>query len=85
MRTTHTRTVHTIDPANPYLVCSQCKAWVDHFSRTGDGEGPSQNEPCGHAASYDDVCPSWSPVDGCCCLEHLGRVEHAEPPTGGKP
>lgn len=77
----HTRTVNTIDPANPYLVCDQCKAWVDHFSHTGEGQGPVRNEPCGHVGGYSNVCPSWSPVDGCRCAEHLGHVPHADPAT----
>ena len=25
---------------------------------------------------YDDLCPSWGPVDGCQCLAHLGHVPH---------
>jgi hypothetical protein len=78
---TYTRTVHSIDPANPYLACAQCGGWIDHFTHTGDGEGPQENEPCGHASDYVNRCPSWGPVDGCQCAEQLGDVPHDEPPT----
>ena len=78
-RFTYTRTVNTIDPANPYLTCVQCGGWVDHFSHTGEGQGPSRNQPCDHAADYANVCPSWGPVDGCLCAEHLGHVPHGQP------
>lgn len=31
-------------------------------------------------ALYGDVCPSWSPVDGCVCAKH-GYPEHRSPLT----
>jgi hypothetical protein len=74
---THTRTVHEIVPANPYLACAQCGAHAERFTHTGDGEGPSVNEPCGHAADYVDLCPSWGPVDGCTCQSSLGYKPHS--------
>ena len=55
--------------ANPFLACEVCGKRV----RTRPA---LWNEPCGHAAPMNSVCPSWSPVDGCQCLEHLGKVEH---------
>ena len=78
IRRTYTRTVNTIDPASPYLICVQCGAWVDHFSHTGEGQGPSRNQPCDHRADYANVCPSWSPVDGCNCMEHVRRNKTEE-------
>lgn len=68
-----------IVPANPYLVCNQCQGWITAFEDTGENEGPVTNLPCGHRADYSNRCPSWSPVDGCSCLEHLGYVPHGEP------
>lgn len=56
--------------ANPYLVCDSCKKNVTHREN-------SRNQPCGHGAGFTSVCPSWSPVDGCQCMEHLGSVEHS--------
>lgn len=69
---THTQTHNTITPANPFLVCARCYAWVD-FWHWG---GPPINYPCGHRADYVDLCPSWGPVDGCECLAHFGYVPH---------
>ena len=70
--------------ADPYKVCNTCEGWV-----TGalDNPGPSILMPCEHRDGYRDVCPSWSPVDGCSCMEMLGRVPHGEPApsaTGGE-
>jgi hypothetical protein len=62
--------------ANPYLVCGECGARVTRFGNIGDGEGSVINLPCGHAADSRNTCPSWGPVDGCCCAEHLGYVPH---------
>jgi hypothetical protein len=63
--TTHTyvQTNTIICPANPFLVCVACGQPVDYFSHMGDGEGPAQNEPCGHAADYRST-RDWNPVDG---------------------
>jgi hypothetical protein len=75
---THTRTHIYVSFANPYLRCDQCgqpvPRWHDD-ARCGCNGG-FWNEPCGHVAGVTSVCPSWSPVDGCCCLEHLGYVPH---------
>jgi hypothetical protein len=75
---THTRTHLAITPANPFLACAECgkRAEGFHDDRCGcDIERPV-NFPCEHYAAYDDLCPSWSPVDGCTCLAHLGYVPH---------
>lgn len=55
--------------ANPFIVCADCaRRVVDHPALS--------NEPCGHQADFNDLCPSWSPVDGCRCQAHLGYVPH---------
>ena len=75
---TYTRTHIMITPANPFLACAGCgkRAEQFHDDRCGcDIERPV-TFPCEHAAGYDDLCPSWGPVDGCTCLEVLGRVDH---------
>ena len=82
MAFTYTRVhVHT-EFANPYLCCDQCQAWVTAWHNREDCgcEATFWNVPCGHTAGATSACPSWSPVDGCECQAHLGRVPHAEPP-----
>ena len=75
---TYTRTHVVITPANPFLACASCGKRVESFhdDRCGCGLTGLMNFPCGDRASYDDLCPSWSPVDGCQCLAHLGHVPH---------
>lgn len=69
---THTKTHTKITFANPYLRCDECGAQVSAMrSDTRD------NIPCGHGAGITSECPSWGPVDGCSCREHLGAVPHA--------
>ncbi|HEY1673341.1 MAG TPA: hypothetical protein VGG50_11545 [Streptosporangiaceae bacterium] len=66
---THTRThVHTT-PANPFLRCGTCGQKIEHFhdSETCGCESGHAFLPCEHKGDYDDLCPSWSPVDGCTC------------------
>lgn len=63
--------------ADPYLACDQCRQRTVGYDRDAPG---LRNEPCGHAAGMTSVCPSWSPVDGCNCIEQLGRRDHGEPP-----
>jgi hypothetical protein len=55
-----------------------CRKRVEafHDDRCGCGETGPMNMPCGHIGDYDDLCPSWSPVDGCLCAEYLGHVPH---------
>lgn len=71
-RVTHTRTFTRKTFANPHLRCDECGARVEgcRMVRNGDGEEvPGPFIPCGHTGSYTDLCPSWSPVDGCTCPE----------------
>lgn len=80
---THTR-VHTeITFANPHLVCDLCRkpvpSWHNNTACGCDEE--SWNNPCEHPVGVTSVCPSWSPVDGCQCLEHLGRIDHPAAPV----
>lgn len=82
---THTRTHVYVGFANPFLTCDDCgqpvHSWHDN-QECGLGCGlPAINRPCNHAAGVTSVCPSWGPVDGCQCLEHLGHVPHAAVPS----
>lgn len=61
--------------ANPYLTCPACGDRV--VGRHDDNSG--RNWPCGDDAGVVSLCPTWSPVDGCMCLETLGRKEHGIP------
>lgn len=76
---TRTRTHLTITPANPFLACEGCgkRAEAFHDRECGcDVAGP-MNLPCCCIAGYRDLCPSWDPVDGCQCQQHLvGHVPH---------
>lgn len=87
MSATHTRTHVYVEFANPYLQCDQCDQRTTGFhdaDRCGCAVGALgeyertgyYNLPCGHRAGVTSVCPSWSPVDGCCCADHLGYVPH---------
>lgn len=74
MTHTHTRTYTATHFADPYKVCVECNGWVD-----GVLDAPTLILlPCHHQADYLSVCPSWGPVDGCQCVEHLGRRPHPE-------
>lgn len=79
---TFTRTHVYIDFADPYLVCGKCDQWVTswHDNDQCGCDGRWWNEPCGCShAGVDSMCPSWGPVDGCRCQEHLGYVPHGQP------
>jgi hypothetical protein len=82
MTHTFTRTHVFVEFADPYLTCDTCKKWVTAW-HNNDQCGCDEtwwNEPCGCIrAGTTSVCPSWSPVDGCTCLEVLGRVDHGSP------
>ena len=71
---THTKTFNLIEFADPYKTCNMCGAWVDGVL---DARKPI-NMPCEHQTGYTDRCPSWGPVDGCQCVEHLGHRPHLE-------
>lgn len=80
---THTRTHVFVTWFNPYHLCDLCGRWVTGWhdiARCGCADGFNAVMPCGHDANAVDVCPSWGPVDGCRCVEQLGRVDHAVPP-----
>lgn len=74
----HTRVHVYVEFANPFLVCGLCRKpvprWHDNTKCGCDQE--FWNMPCEHTAGITSVCPSWSPVDGCCCREVLGSVDH---------
>lgn len=70
---THTTTYNAIEFADPYKVCDVCGKQVTGVLCVTKGRWP--NLPCEHIG-YTDTCPSWGPVDGCQCLEHLGFVPH---------
>lgn len=75
---TRTRVHRYITFANPHLRCDQCGKRVPrhHDDDCCGCAGGFWNEPCGHEGGVTSACPSWSPVDGCRCLEQLGVVEH---------
>jgi hypothetical protein len=79
MTLTHTyvRTFNRIEFADPFKVCNQCRGWITGV--LDNDHGPVIVTPCEHRAGYTDVCPSWGPVDGCSCKEHLGYVPHGTP------
>lgn len=51
--------------ADPYKLCMECSGWITGATDT-PGE-PLTLIPCGHASDYENLCPSWGPVDGCKC------------------
>lgn len=79
----HTRTHVFVTFADPYLKCDQCGASVPrrHNDDACGCQAGWWNEPCGHRAGATSACPSWGPVDGCQCQEHLGYVPHAAQET----
>lgn len=66
----HTSTGRVL--SNPFLACDGCGLRVS-------ARPASSNQPCGCRAGYHSLCPSWSPVDGCGCLEAFGTIEHGRP------
>lgn len=65
--------------SDPYKRCVVCKGWVDGANV---GPGPLTVIPCSHVGDYEDVCPSWGPVDGCSCLS--GTHDMRPPADDGK-
>jgi hypothetical protein len=59
--------------ADPYKKCMKCGEWIDGAHNVG---GPLMLFPCGHRSDYRDVCPSWSPVDGCTCADQPTPIVH---------
>lgn len=70
---THTQTFNAIHFADPFKQCLKCGGWVDGVL---DKPGSTVVIPCEHESDYRDLCPSWSPVDGCCCADMFGSVDH---------
>lgn len=67
---TYTQTFSVVSFADPYKQCTACGGWVDGVL---DKPGPAVVVPCEHEGGYRDVCPSWSPVDGCGCADYTAR------------
>lgn len=61
---TYTRTYNARYHSNPYQKCRKCNEWIDGAL---DAPGPLTLIPCEHQSDYRDLCPGWSPVDGCTC------------------
>lgn len=80
---TFVRTHTFVSFANPYLRCRACEEWIDgwHDPVKCGCESSTFNHPCRCLSEVENVCPSWSPVDGCTC----GRGAHDEPPVSGVP
>lgn len=68
--------------SDPYKKCRTCGAWVDGALT---GPGPLVLVPCGCQSDYDDLCPSWGPVDGCTCANYPDSpIQHdMRPPSAG--
>jgi len=57
--------------ANPFLVCTTCKELVRYWhdpTRCKCGK-EAYNHPCKHSFSIMSICPTWSPVYGCDCMD----------------
>lgn len=80
MSHTRTRAFTVTEFADPYKTCNNCGAWITGVTN----EIPFRNYPCLHGGGYTDQCPSWGPIDGCSCIDHLGHVPHGEPSTPSK-
>lgn len=78
---THVSTYNKVKYADHYVVCGACGGWVTGHLNMPEGHGIDLVMPCEHDRGSRDVCPSWGPVDGCQCQEHLGFVPHGEPPS----
>lgn len=65
----HTSTHVFIPYANPYMRCVGCGKWVEgwHDPSQCGCDAVAANVPCCCRLGVEDVCPSWSPVDGCTC------------------
>lgn len=79
MTATHTYVIQPL--ADPYLRCEHCDHTIDGLIIAPGHDEHMRNAPCRHLG-LTSTCPSWSPVDGCRCTEHLGEVNHS---TLGKP
>lgn len=68
------RTAPAIWFADPYKMCEICGGWIDGALEASSVQTPVLI-PCGHSR-YRDVCPSWSPVNGCGCAAYSARHPH---------
>lgn len=76
MHTTTTTPPVTVEEfADPHLVCTECGRHVEGYVVAPGRPEDMENWPCRHKWMAN-LCPSWSPVDGCLCQEHLGHVDH---------
>lgn len=61
--------------ADPWIACDACRARVTHVTFP-----PPTNQPCGHQADSNSLCPSWGPVDGCrCAAQGISHEKPADP------
>lgn len=78
MSATHTHVITEF--ADPYLKCNICRrparGFVSMEGQVPECQHTGHLTPCGHMAMVTSDCPSWSPVDGCRCMEHLGHIPH---------
>lgn len=83
---TRTRTHVFVAFANPHLVCDLCHKPAPRWHNNTECGCTEESwlDPCSHNTEAVSVCPSWSPVDGCQCQEHLGRVDHPAALNGGE-
>ncbi len=69
-------TIDVVRFADPYKQCGQCGGWIDGAVLVALGRQILL--PCEHRGPYVDVCPSWSPVDGCGCAAYT--AQHPDDP-----
>lgn len=57
--------------ANPFLLCDTCKEPVKywHDPKRCGCSAEAFNTPCEHKLGVISKCPTWSPVDGCSCID----------------
>lgn len=80
MTTTHTHTI--IEFANPFMRCEVCHnkvtGYIDPLQQVQACTHRGELIPCRHNTGVNSVCPSWSPVDGCRCVQFFGKLYHEE-------
>lgn len=63
--------------ADPYKRCGGCSGWIDGVRHSADRRRVLI--PCGCELEYVDVCPSWSPIQGCNCVRYNTAVLPGNP------
>lgn len=54
--------------ADPYKQCLKCRGWIVGVNSSHELlHARPELSHCTEKYRYDDVCPSWGPVDGCTC------------------